>query len=309
MKFRTLFISLAILIIAVYSVYKFRIIPVFGEADFNIPDTSRVESFKISGKDTTELIRTRSGWVVNQGLKANPVAVDNFLYCFNALEIEGILTDISKLQDSCRRIEIRTPGGDLKLRFYFNERNAYLHHEGGRKIYRVGIKGNSEADLSDIFSDDPEHWQARVLVDIPPDDIAEITVIPSFPWKTGFSLIRKDSSILLASDDRVVHGQEEFNYEKAIMYFSYFRDIFYDEVVKNDSLADRLLKEDPFFTITVKTLDGQERKISIFQVYSSDGTKDIFNALVTINGSKQVFKVNFSVLDLLLGDFESFMLN
>ena len=308
MKLRTLFIALSTAIIIAFILFRPEILPGISENDFTLPDTAKITYIQIEGDQKIELRRMGDQWMVNNEMAVNPVAIHNFFYALSNIEITGMQSDISDMVASGKKILIEAGKNTIRLRFYHKGKVEFLHHEGAKKIYRVGIKANSDARLNDVFSTRAIYWQSRLLLSISPDEIKEIHVFPGDPWQSEFILSRKNKEILITGPGGKAYEKELFLDEKALMYFSYFNELFYEDILP-DSINEYLNTEKEFFRIEILNFNGDRDELSIYPLLTGQGKADIFHAAVKKSGHEMIFKVNYSMLDLLFEDFESFRKN
>ncbi len=175
-----------------------------GRADFVVSDTSLVSRIQIIGNDTVDLRRTADGWTVNSRYKADPTAVNNFLFAFKRLEINGMMKGEDVTNLPVRRILIWRGRKVKRLRYYPSARVPLMQYRGSVKVYRVGVSGLPAADLSQITSDRPAYWKDKMLISLAPDEISRIKVVPAEKWGRGFVIERQGDSLLLSTLQGVV---------------------------------------------------------------------------------------------------------
>jgi len=117
-----------------------------NDKDFIIEGRAEINFFGIYGSDTAELSRQDSEWVLNGNLKPDPVAVENFFYAFEHIEIAGATT--GQVQDSMisRKIVLKGKNKPRLYRFYSSQNYYLLHHEGSPRIYRIKIRSAPDAN-------------------------------------------------------------------------------------------------------------------------------------------------------------------
>ncbi len=267
---------------------------------FAVADTSRVEAIRIAGKDTVQLERSRNGWKVNDRYPADQTAVDNFLFAFSHLEVSGIVNASGLKGQQSRVITIHTGRREKKLRFYPSPQNSLMLREGSERAYRMEVAGIANAGLPEIFSDNPDHWREKVLINLRPGEIRRIEVEPAGKWGKGFIIERKKDDLVLKNTEGKTVPADHVDHERVLLYTSYFNEIFYDSVYTDQQATHRILsKEKPDYTIEVTSEQGQNYKLQIYPLVGKNGKDDIFRALVRFNNGDQLLVVNYVVLDLL----------
>ncbi len=170
------------------------------QADFAIPDTSLVSRIQISGTDTVNLLRAADGWEVNGRYKADPTAVNNFLFAFSRLSINGMMKTTDLENRRARSIRIWVGKRVKRLRFYPSPEMPLMHHTGSGNVYRVGVFGFPKADLSQIINDHVAYWKNKVLISLKPDEIRRVVVSPAEKWGRGFIIERKAGRLILEDE-------------------------------------------------------------------------------------------------------------
>ncbi len=270
-----------------------------GDSDFVISDTSSVRRIRITGSDTIYLERSKEGWIVNGHYKADPSAIDNFLIAFSRLGISGVMNSKDPEELDHEHIRIWTGRKVRRLSFYPNEGVPLMSHKGSKRIYRIGITGLPGASLSRIFSDQSDYWKDKQLVRLSSSDIARIEVVPARKWGKGFVVARKEDGFKLEDSKGAVIPDSLVDQERLHMYTSYFGQIFYDSTYSNRMATQEILESDPDYTIVINDIKGNRYIIEMYPFKNSDGSTDIFHALVRFNKDKHLLVTRYIVLDLL----------
>jgi len=274
--------------------------------DFNVEDPAKVEFIGIYGADTVEIRKHNDDWVINGEEKPDPVALDNFLFAFQNIEITGATT--GKEMDSLvsRKILIRTNGRKKMYRFYTGSEISLMHHEGSSEIYRIKISAVPDADLDKVFSDNVSDWKNRLIINIDPDMLYEVKVMPKPGIGQGY-IMRKDDDLFRIFD---LNGEEmdqnAINKEKTLLYSSYFKGIYYQEEIKNDSVINRISTDVPFYSFDIELPGNHQLIFSVYSLYDRDGSKDLFFGAVKFHDNNEILKVNYANLDFLFQDISYF---
>lgn len=305
-KFKKYFRILIIGISAVLFLLTSGCINLSNDDDFKISDREEIDYIAIFGKDTVEITRSDTGWNLNKDLQPDPTAIENFFYAFENIEIAGATTGGNLDTMVSRKIMIRKKNKPVILRFYASENYYLLNHQGSSNIYRVKIISAPDANLEEVFSDDPGEWRRREFISVIPDELQEIRVIPQPGFGKGF-VMRKDSSNFKVFD---LEGNElsgdEMDTEKTLLYASYLDEIFFTEEIKQDTILERIRRDDAFYEFYIKTRGDAGYSFGVYPLYDRKGNEDLFFGAVKVRGKKPVLKVNYANLDMLFQDLDYF---
>lgn len=284
----------------------------FSGADrkIQITDTASVSIIEIFGKDKILLSRTEGGyWVLNAKYKVNPVSISNFLFTWLNLGVKGISYNIESSDTALVKIRIYAGKKKYFYRYYPADGNNLIHREGSKKIYSVEISGHSEMDLSQVFSDDPDYWKDRMIMDFLPDEISVIEVRhPADPGNDFMIRMENKVPVMYESDGRMRIPSEMLDPEKMNMFSSYFINIFYDYTLKNTQTEWQSVAQTPSHIISVTPLTGRTVKIAVYPLYKN-GSPDIFRVGIRMNDQQELLVARYIAIDLILrkkSDFFSY---
>lgn len=276
------------------------------DSDFEIRDREKVDFIAIYGNDSVKLERSGSEWILNKDLRPDPTAIENFFYAFENIDIAGATTGGQLDTMISRKIIIKRKNRPVILRFFASENYYLLNHQGSSDIYRVKVLSAPDANLEEVFSDDPEEWRKREFISVIPDELQEIRVIPQPRFGKGF-VMRKDSSGFKVFD---LMGNElsgdRLDTEKTLLYASYLDEIYFTEEISEDTILERISKDDPFYEFFIKTRGDAGYSFGVYPLYDKNGKEDLFFGSVKIMGKKPVLKVNYANLDFLFQNFDYF---
>ena len=103
---------------------------------------------------------------MNSRYKADPTAVNNFLFAFSHLKVNGMMKATDAENPDGRNVRIYKGRRAERLRFYPSSGSPLMHHYGSSRQYRVGVSGFPDADLSEIISDQPDYWKDKVMISL-----------------------------------------------------------------------------------------------------------------------------------------------
>lgn len=277
--------------------------------NFMINDTLSVVSIKISGNNDLLLSRTEKGWIIDETYLANQVAVNNFLFSLTRLEKLAVLNSFENSNSQWTKFEIDTNNKKLSFSFCYQDGVAFLRNDKENEVYRFGLKGLNEVDLSTIFSDNLSHWQNPSLLNFSSDEISEISVMPNAEWGSPFKMMRIEGNWALHTMDGVQENIDRVDKEKLAEYSTFFSGIYFDKEIERKNFKKSFDPEDEFYTFRIKNTSDKETIIIVYQHVNELGEYDDFNAIMSKSGSQNLFFVNYIYLDLMFETYESFLVN
>ncbi len=279
-----------------------------SDRSFSISDTARVNQIVIIAEDSLYLTKNAGkGWLVNGLYPAEPLAISNFLYAFSHIDIRGKTNEVSGTIP-VREINIHTGSHQLKYSLISDENRDYLHRKGSKDYIISGIAGSPGVSFKKVTSDKADYWRSRLLLNIFPDDIKKIIVIPAPDRGNGFILEKSEKDFLLISEDGIPAPDSLVNMEKVLMYISYFSGIWYESVAPDTIIPDKTELAEPGYFVEVETREGKIYKLEIIPITENSGKADLFRAFVRMNGDGELFVVKYVMLDLLMQRYSHFII-
>lgn len=279
----------------------------FADRNLSIRDTSLVDKILIIEKDSLYLSKNEGNlWLVNDSFQAERIAVNNFLYAFSHIEVRGKTHEVP---DSIpiRKILIYMGKHRLEYSLASNQTTSYLRREGAKEYILAGITGSPGASFGKITSANPDYWRSKLLLELLPDEIKSIRVIPGMNRGEGFILEKSGKDFTLMALNGVPAPDSLINTEKVLMYISYFRGIWYEKIASGNPLTDTGSLARSFYSIEVESREGKVQRLEIFPIPDSSGEPDLFRAYVRMNGKDEIFVVKYVMLDLLMQVYSHFI--
>ncbi len=303
MRRKLLIFLIVLLILSVLYIF-------FGKAIFSDPEQiykyrkmSDIEFIAIYGEDTTELRRDRGTWLLPTGETADEIAVGNVFYAIENTEVTGISRS-SLPRDSGRTVILSTGKRNKKFRVYPAERGIRIASSEEGKNYYLGLGNNEGPGLYKVFNDDPEYWEARKLLTFDARDIVSIEVIPEDP-EDAFRIEQTGDSLIFLHNDKEIRVNPD-SYEKLVMYFSFFTDLYTVSRVKNSELLEKMKLETPWYTVIVQEGESGLHNFRFFRGEDIHSVRNIFEGYLVYNHSGY-FKINFSEVDLWFAKYTDFV--
>lgn len=277
---------------------------------FAIRDTSLVTGFRIEGADTINIYRRENGWILNDSLAADWNAVNNFLFAFNRLKINGIIKN-PELEKNEKVLTI-TINEDKKLRqiaYYQINNMDVLQRKGKDLFFLVDISGFPDNKLCDIVIDDSKYWRSRLLSSFYPEDILLIKLrYPSDPDKDFMIYNTLDSLVLINGESGTFFSSDLLNEEKLQLYFSYFANIYFEDFLRGKSAIDSLFNVVPDFQIDIEDKTGNILKLDIWPANKKEFLNENY-AYLRINNDREILVCKYVLIDLWKKEKIDFLLN
>jgi hypothetical protein len=216
------------------------------------------------------------------------------------MSVRGISYNLDSSGTASVKIRIYLGRKKHFFRFYPANGNNLIHREGSKKIFSMEISGNSKMNLSQVFSDDPDYWKDRTIMDFLPDEISTIKVEhPANPGNDFIIRVENKIPVMFERDGINRIPPEMLDSEKMNMFISYFINIFYDYTLRNIQPTWQTIAESPAYIISVTPFTGSTVKMSVYPLMQ-DGKADIFRAGIRLNDQKELVVVRYIAIDLVL---------
>ena len=281
---RKTILYLVILGLLGYAIYYFLISDRNGspfsadEAGFNIKDTAGIGKIFIaaSNGESVSVVRTDSGWMVNNQYKALPSTVNLVLITLatqealypvtkNAYEnvIRALSTDAIKVElygRDGKKIKTIYVGGTA-----VNNSGTNMLIEGAKTPYVVRVAGFN-GYLTTRFPTAMKDWRDRTIFNILPDEIQSISVQYAGKAINSFVLTReKDTDLVMTGDENITKNMGAFNKRRAKVYLRYFTNVNCEGYLNGLEDMDTTIKMAPKqSTIEVTGRHGQHQRVEIY---------------------------------------------
>ena len=273
---------LAILAILGFGVWFFLFSDKSGEmfsssdANFAIIDTATIGKIFITANDdpnTITLERKGEGWIVN---KEYPVLRSTLQQLLNTFYNQKATYPVP---DNQRDGVIRSLiGGGIKTEIYDREgrkmRTFYVGGEvrgfagtamlmdGSERPYVVQIPG-FDGYLTTRYSTDLGMWRDRLVFDLQPQDIEQVSVRYAQEPLNSFTITQKDGRVSVALDT-ALHYDQPLNERRARGYLTFFSKIYSEGYATGMIDLDTIVKQMPEkATIDVRGTGGYHQQVRI----------------------------------------------
>lgn len=298
-------------------------------SDFSIKDTANVDKIVITEKDmgSIALIRKDEGWIIQStGEKAQPYNINLILETAYQIQVKQSLSEDAK-ENVIQQLAIR----HKKVEYYFNDEDepGKIWYVGGPTNDHMGTymllevrdpstgtmmrspdpfimhKPGVYGTLDTRFFTSVNEWKFPGVFIYKPGEIAKIEVKnhqqPDESYKVEVS--PKGKVKLLDWDGSPI---EKFDSSGVKHFVSHYTEIYYESDAKhlNQTEQDSVLSLTPIFTLTVTDVMGNKTEARIWDNFNEDDNGgiavDIGRALCSINGSKELVKVQYYSWDVLM---------
>lgn len=273
-----------------------------GEAAFSISDTSKVDRIIITGDNNGSIVlnRVNGNWLLNDSLPASPVAIDNFLFVMKRLRIKGIATDQPAGRENLKGIKISVTEGrkNYLFRYYSLNNMELIHKEGSSMIFPTEISGFPELRLSDVAVADAAYWRDRLMFSVGPKEILSVEVqYPDYPEK-NFTIVNIGEAIKLLNPVTASFYPDTLTrQENMYMYLSYFRDVFFDDILGEEYKSDSIMRLSPDIRVIIESVKADTVLLEIWELAENAETKGGL-AYLRKNEEREILEINRLIIDL-----------
>lgn len=244
--------------------------------DFSVVDTSQVTKVTLSSKAPEIAILDRqneNSWTVNGKYKARKSGIFYLLQTLQRMEIAHPVplsmrdNVIGNLAVKGIKVEVELKNGKNKI-FYVGGENreltaTFMMLKGASEPYAVHIPG-FKGYLSGRFFTQEYLWRDKTVINYDNRNISNIKM-------QYYNVNQKDESFQIKKTNK---GYQLSDFEtKEIMdhnaktletYIASFRKLYAESFVTGTLNTDSLIKTQPLFELTVKTIDNQSTAIKVF---------------------------------------------
>jgi len=286
MKKNILYIIIVIVLVAIAVVFylhdeKSTLLP--GSSDFALNDTEKVDSIFLQ-QDSVHitLVKKNKKWLLDGVIPVRKKAITHFFNVLTGLQVEAPATKetrdeiIDLVEQNPVRVKIYSKGSLIKDYLVedskYKKGATYMMMKDKSTPFLVSIPGYKD-DLANLYNADPSYWRDRTIFSYSAIDISSVKVTYASGSKSSFKLNYDDGFRLIdLSQDTELKSVRN---DRASRYYSYFSDVRYERIFRNQSLLDSLKQVQPFCKISVK--DEKDNKLTL-ETYRklSSGQKDSF---------------------------------
>ena len=244
--------------------------------DFSIADTSEVIKVTLSSKAPEIAVLNRqneNSWTVNGKYKARKSGIFYLLQTLQRMEIAHPVplsmrdNVIGNLAVKGIKVEVELKNGKNKI-FYVGGENkeltaTFMMLKGALEPYAVHIPG-FKGYLSGRFFTQEYLWRDKTLINYDNRNISSVQM-------QYYNVNQKDESFRITKTNK---GYQLSDFETKEMiqhnpkvletYIASFRKLYAESFVTGTLNTDSLIKTQPLFELTVKTIDNQSTVIKVF---------------------------------------------
>lgn len=266
--------------------------------------TSKIDLIRITGEDTTELRKEKGTWQLRDGEAAEEIAVNNILYALDNMEVIGM--SMGNLpQDSGRTLLIQTGSRRKTFKVYPAKQGIRISLPEETKSYFLGLSGKEGPGLFSVFNDDPAYWEARKLVSFDSPQIRSVRVLPGEDPDEAFLIEQANDSLTLWHQNKEIEVNSD-NYEKLLMYASFFTDVYTISRLTDAGFIQQLKSHKPWYTIMVNEKSPGTHTFDFFRAGDVRSQGDLFEGYLIYNHTG-CYRINFSEVDLWFAKYSDFV--
>lgn len=300
-----------------------------SRSDFEIKDTANVNKIVITEKDlgSITLIRSGSDWIIEStGEKAQPYNVNLILETAYQIQVKQSLSDDAK-ENVIQQLTVR----HKKVDYYFNDddlpqKTWYVggptnDHMGtymllevrdpstGTKIrsneafimHKPGVYGT----LDTRYFTSVNEWKFPGVFIYKPGEIAKVEVQNhKTPEESHKVEVTPQGKVKLLNWDNTPVAK--FDSSGVRHFVSHYTEIYYESNASHLTAQqqDSIMALSPLYTLTVTDINGKKTEARVWDNYNTTESNgmavDIGRGLCSINGSKELVKVQYYSWDVLM---------
>ena len=244
--------------------------------DFSIADTSEVIKVTLSSKAPEIAVLNRqneNSWTVNGKYKARKSGIFYLLQTLQRMEIAHPVplsmrdNVIGNLAVKGIKVEVQLKNGTEKIIYVGGENKeltaTFMMIKGASEPYAVHIPG-FKGYLSGRFFTQEYLWRDKTVINYDNRNIASVKM-------QYYNVNEKDESFQITKtnmgyqlSDFETKEMIEHNPKALETYIASFRKLYAESFVTGSLNTDSLIKTQPLFELTVKTIDNQSNIIKVF---------------------------------------------
>lgn len=251
-----------------------------NDRNFSVENTDQIHKVFIAQRsgETTTLERKDGYWIYNGKHRALPNAVDNLMRAFEEMQMQYIppakaASDIIRdLATQGIKVELYDEAGE-QLRAYYiggatvDERGTYAIMDGAEQPYVIHMP-TWEGNLRFRFNLSGDKWRDKSIFAQEVDDIAAVSIEYPKQKNNSFRLEKTASGdyalqtfydITPAINRKVSQGKVEG-------FLSNFKSVIGEAFENENKGRDSILNSIPFSIITLKDMNGIEKRIRFFPI-------------------------------------------
>lgn len=256
-------------------------------SDFAFEDTTQIDKIFISnpkGENVT-LIKGEKYWTVNGKHKARPESISVLMNTFNRIAVKSPVSKnalpnvIKSMATRAIKVEVYEGSDDPSKIYYVGEPTQ--NHQGTYMLLETDGEKSTEpfvmyipgfyGYLTTRFYSNPEQWRDAAIFKYTPMEIQNIVVDYPLDLERSFTISKKEDIVSLfdnVSNQKIENANQELLNE----YLNFYGRVYYEEVATEmaESKKDSIINAQPYFSIKVTDVFGNENKIKGYRIPNND---------------------------------------
>ncbi|MFK7907158.1 MAG: DUF4340 domain-containing protein [Chitinophagales bacterium] len=245
---------------------------------FTLEDTASVTKVIIEDNEgrKLQLDKKEALWVVNQGYKARPDAIQRLLQTLTKLQVkypvgkDAYPAVMKNFENPVRRVSIFKDNPNEASKVYLlggtphTLKGTYMMLEGTDDPYVVHLLG-LEGHLMTRFFTVPETWRDRMIMDFRASDLASVRVeYPHFE-ESSFEVKAVADSFVVESlgGKMAINAADKLNKPVLVKFLSSFEKVNLEGFENGYPRIDSVKASKPFTKINIQTKSGKSKEITI----------------------------------------------
>jgi len=260
------------------------------EANFTIKDTAEVGRIFLvrTNGESIKLVRTDSGWILNDHYKARSGTLDGLLGVMKLQQAqypvpEGSHNGVVKgLSGNSVKVEVYNRDGDRITTFYvggpaYNLSGTYMLQEGATRPYVVQIP-NFHGFLTPAYSTDFAEWRDRTVINLQADQVRTFSIKYAEDSQSSFTIIN-DAQTPKVTVGLATASADTLNVRRAKSYLNFFTDIYCEGYLNGTEKIDSIIASVPkFCTMDITAANGWKQHIDIYKMPLNKRSKNLATA-------------------------------
>lgn len=261
------------------------------ETAFAFEDTTHISKIIIVDNEKRNLTLTRKSadtWLVNNGYKARPDALNTLLTTIKQLRMDKPVSNAASanvnqmFENPLRTVQIYTQNPDKPVHEYYmggitnDKMGTYMQIKGFSRPSVVTLPG-LEGNLLSRYFTLAQEWRDRLLINLHYSQVEEVKVeYPGHP-ENGFALqvMAKDSFsvVPLQAEAKITHPKAMLNKPLIMSYLNSFQNLYAESYENGYPKTDSLRKTQPFCLLTITDKSGKSKQMEIHYLPVSQRSK------------------------------------
>ncbi|MBR9922714.1 MAG: DUF4340 domain-containing protein [Bacteroidetes bacterium] len=253
------------------------------ERDFKIDNVDDIHKIFVADRkgNTATLERADGYWIYDEKYRANPQVIKNMMEVFKSVEIlyvppkAAVETMVTDLAANGIKVETFDESGK-KIKGYYiggstpDERGTFMIREGAETPFVTSVLYFS-GTFWIRFVPQGDKWRDKTVFGYQPEEIARVSVEYPKQREKSFILNSTDEGYVVSPYYDLSDGMEgQTSQGAAERYLTGFETLLAENYINGSPSLQNVKDKIPFTSITVETVDGDEKQIKLWPMDNID---------------------------------------